>query len=539
MIMASLVFTTAASAAGSSLGLGSFFTQALVTAGGLAGGLLENAIMGVGDRDQRVQRSSLQPPALTQSSYGATIPMVYGMARLAGTLIWLSQIRTVENRQTQRVRDGKFSTRTVTTSLEKTQFADFAYALCTVPFEDKSGPTVQDTDDEGDIVLKARPAFAGIRRIWADSVLLYDVRSSSGKAIPYDTFTLKIYDGAPSQDVDETIEAAVGVGQVPAFRGLGYVVFTDFRITDFGGRIPNLNVEVISTLPRIPVDNAPAGMAEGSSEVYITNMLDRTVSVLDKRTLKRIRTLGAKDPATGLGTLGPFGHHLALDQAGRLWRPASTDAGIDIITPATGAVTRISTGAYPSDVAFDATRNRMWVTSAATNSVFVFDSVSLALVQTVSLPEAPHSVIITKTGEAWITTFDRVVRFNGGSYGEIARYDVGLLPWDLAENSITGDIWVAANSRDVLAVITPSNGAIALRNAGTFPTSVRCHPDDPYGSITITTLYGNQLKTFAKDRSGLMALGTVAFPNDCLPLSDGRILVNQSKYDFVLLAEGR
>jgi hypothetical protein len=31
----------------------------------------------------------------------------------------------------------------------------------------------------------------------------------------------------------------------------------------------------------------------------------------------------------------------------------------------------------------------------------------------------------------------------------------------------------------------------------------------------------------------------VAFPNDCLPLSDGRILVNQSKYDFVLLAEGR
>jgi hypothetical protein len=116
---------------------------------------------------------------------------------------------------------------------------------------------------------------------------------------------------------------------------------------------------------------------------------------------------------------------------------------------------------------------------------------------------------------------------------------VGVLPWDLAENSITGDIWVAANSRDVLAVITPSNGAIALRNAGTFPTSVRCHPDDPYGSITITTLYGNQLKTFAKDRSGLMALGTVAFPNDCLPLSDGRILVNQSKYDFVLLAEGR
>ncbi|MFM7622947.1 MAG: hypothetical protein ACKO57_08265, partial [Alphaproteobacteria bacterium] len=221
-----------------------------------------------------------------------------------GTLIWLSQIRTVEKRETQRVRDGKFSTRTVTTALEKTQFADFAYALCTVPFDDKERPIIQDTDEEGDMIQKARPAFAGIRRIWADSVLLYDVRSSSPKAIPYDTFTVKVYDGAPSQDVDDTMEAAVGVGQVPAFRGLGYLVFKDFRITDFGGRIPNLNVEVISTLPRIPVDNAPAGMAEGAQEVYITNMLDRTVSVLDKRTLKRIRTLGPKNPATGLGTLG-------------------------------------------------------------------------------------------------------------------------------------------------------------------------------------------------------------------------------------------
>ncbi|MFM7630291.1 MAG: hypothetical protein ACKO43_00575, partial [Alphaproteobacteria bacterium] len=448
------------------------------------------------------------------------------------------QIRTVEKRETQRVRDGKFSTRRVTTALEKTQFADFAYALCTVPFEDKERPIIQDTDEEGEMIQKARPAFAGIRRIWADSILLYDVRSSSPKAIPYDTFTLKVYDGAPSQDVDDTMEAAVGVGQVPAFRGLGYLVFKDFRITDFGGRIPNLNVEVISTLPRIPVDNAPAGMAEGAQEVYITNMLDRTVSVLDKRTLKRIRTLGPKNPATGLGTLGPFGHHLALDQAGRLWRPAHTDAGIDIITPATGAVTRFGTGAYPSDVAFDKTRNRMWVTSAVTNSVFVFDTVSLALLQTVSVSEAPHSVIVTKAGEVWITTFDRVVRLNGGTFGEIARYDVGLLPWDLAENSITGDIWVSANSRDVLAVITPNGGAIAVRNAGTFPTAVRCHPDDPYGSITITTLYGNQVKTYAKDRSGLMALGTVAFPNDCLPLSDGRIVVNQSKYNFVLLAEG-
>jgi YVTN family beta-propeller protein len=537
--MASLIFTTAASAAGSSLGLGGFFTQALVTAGSLAGGILENTLMGVGDRDLRVQRASLQPPALMQSSYGAAIPLVYGTARLAGTLIWLSQIRTIEERQTQRVRDGKFSTRTVTTSLEKTQFADFAYAVCAVPFEDTETPDVKDTDDEGEIVLKARPAFAGIRRIWADSVLLYDVRSSSPKAIPYDTFSLRIYDGAPFQDVDDTIEAAVGVGQVPAFRGLGYLLFKDFRITDFGGRIPNLNVEVVSTLPRIPVDAAPSGMAEGASEVYVTNSLDRTVSVLDKRTLKRTRTLGAKNPVTGLGTLGPFGYHLALDQLGRLWRPASTDACIEVITPATGAVSKINTGAYPSDVAFDSTRNRMWVTSAATNSVFVFATNSLTLLQTLTIAEAPHSVILSKAGEAWITTFDRVVRVNGGTYAEIARYNVGLLPWDLTENSITGDIWVSANGSDLLAVITPSNGAIALRNAGTFPTAVRCHPQDPHGSITITTLYGNQIKTFAKDRSGLMSLGTVAFPNDCLPLNDGRIVVNQSKYDFVVLAEGR
>ena len=316
-------------------------------------------------------------------------------------------------------------------------------------------------------------------------------------------------------------------------------MFRDFRMNDFGGRIPNLNVEAISTLPRIMTDTAPSAIIEGNAEVYINNSQSRTITVLNKETLKKNHTIGNKNPNTGIGELGAFGYKIALDQNNQIWRPSNTDAMIEIISAKTGEIKKIDTACYPFDIAFDKVNNRMWVTFPAANNVMVFDTTNNALIQTITVAEAPHNIIITKTGESYITTFDRVVRINASNYTEINRYNTGLLPFGITENAITGDIWVAANGNDLLAIITPNTGAINYRNAGTFPISVRCHPDDSYGSVCVTTLYGNQLKTFAKDRTGLMNLGTVAFPSETLPLADGRILITQAKYDFVMLADSR
>ncbi|GAG96254.1 unnamed protein product, partial [marine sediment metagenome] len=55
-------------------------------------------------------------------------------------------------------------------------------------------------------------------------------------------FTL--YEGNETQIADATIEADIGAGNVPGFRGLCYIVFDTFPLALFGNRIPNFSFDV-------------------------------------------------------------------------------------------------------------------------------------------------------------------------------------------------------------------------------------------------------------------------------------------------------
>ena len=55
----------------------------------------------------------------------------------------------------------------------------------------------------------------------------------------------------------------------------------------------------------------------------------------------------------------------------------------------------------------------------------------------------------------------------------------------------------------------------------------------------MTLLYGNQLKLYSRQYSEMLEIPTVAFPGACVHGADGRVVVGQSQYDFVLVAEGR
>ena len=61
---------------------------------------------------------------------------------------------------------------------------------------------------------------------------------------------IELYKGTTTQTADDTIEAVEGVGSVPAFRGIAYIVLTDFDLSDYGNRIPTFNflVEADATL---------------------------------------------------------------------------------------------------------------------------------------------------------------------------------------------------------------------------------------------------------------------------------------------------
>lgn len=143
------------------------------------------------------------------SRYGAQIPRLYGRMRVAGTVIWATDLKEAS------ATSGGGKGRPSVTS--------YSYSASLA------------------VALSSRP-IRGIGRIWADGNLL---RGTAGD-FKAPVAACRIHDGAAGQAVDPLIAAAVGVTQAPAFRGLAYMVLEELQLADFGNRIPSLTVEVIA-----------------------------------------------------------------------------------------------------------------------------------------------------------------------------------------------------------------------------------------------------------------------------------------------------
>ncbi|MCF6327099.1 MAG: glycoside hydrolase/phage tail family protein [Devosiaceae bacterium] len=211
--MATLALSVAGQFAGGLVGgpIGAMAGRAL---GALAGSAIDNALFGV-DQEQ----ASPPPPgplALQGSSQGGVIPKIYGWNRVAGNVIWATNLerQTTETSGAKGVFNGNNNENTV----EEEILANFAIGLC-----------------EGEVGL--------LGRIWAD-----------GRLLETSEITYRFYKGSKDQAVDPLIELKQGVGNTPAFRGLCYLVFEGLPLKQFGDRIPNINVE----LCRIVGDLEPA-----------------------------------------------------------------------------------------------------------------------------------------------------------------------------------------------------------------------------------------------------------------------------------------
>ena len=188
--------------------------------GGSLGGPL-GALIGaqLGNRlDRRLFGGKPARPALDanrlilDSEYGAPIPLVYGKARVAGHVIWATDI---DERRHDRPRGGKGGG-------GGGRNAKFSYFVSLA------------------VAVSARP-IQRIARIWADGKLLRDANGQS--RVP---FTMTVYPGSAEQAPDPTIQACEGVADTPPMRGLAYVVIEDLPLSEFGNRIPNLSFEVVA-----------------------------------------------------------------------------------------------------------------------------------------------------------------------------------------------------------------------------------------------------------------------------------------------------
>ena len=189
-------------------------TLVLTAVGTLVGGPIGGAFGAlIGQQvDQRLFAPRRRGPrlgdlAVQVSRYGQPIPKLFGTMRVAGSVVWATDL--VETRHKSGGGKGKPKTTTYSYS------ASFAVAL------------------------SARPILA-VHRIWADGKLLRGVAGDWKSELG----AFRLYLGDEDQPVDPLIAAAEGMGNTPAFRGLAYVMFEHLELEDFANHIPSLTFEV-------------------------------------------------------------------------------------------------------------------------------------------------------------------------------------------------------------------------------------------------------------------------------------------------------
>ncbi|HZV83821.1 MAG TPA: glycoside hydrolase TIM-barrel-like domain-containing protein [Brevundimonas sp.] len=186
--MAQVVLSSVGQAVGGPIGA--------VIGSSLGRALDHRVIAGLESPRQRGPR--LETLKVQGTAEGASMPCVFGRARVTGHMIWAA--RFLEGRKTSS--GGKGGPRTV----EYDYSLSFALALC-----------------EGEI--------DGVGRVWAD-----------GRPMDLSGVTMRVHRGGATQTPDPLIEAVEGTA--PAYRGTAYVVFEDLALGPYGNRPPQLAFEV-------------------------------------------------------------------------------------------------------------------------------------------------------------------------------------------------------------------------------------------------------------------------------------------------------
>ena len=165
------------------------------TIGSLAGRALDASMLTpiAGPRVKSLQ--------IMESREGATLPLVFGRARVGGQVIWASRFKEYRRKESAGKGGPKY--------VEYTYSVSLAIALC-------DGPITR------------------IDRVWAN-----------GEQVALGDYTWRLYLGDEAQEPDPLIAATEGLDEAPAYRGTAYIVFEDLPLDAFGNRLPQFSFEVV------------------------------------------------------------------------------------------------------------------------------------------------------------------------------------------------------------------------------------------------------------------------------------------------------
>ena len=205
--MATILLSAAGAAIGGAVGGGALGVSSVVIGraiGATIGRAIDQSVLGQGS--EVVETGKLDRMRIMGASEGVAVPRIFGRARVAGNVIWASNYR--ETVTVTQQSGGKGGPKGPTTRAYSYSIS-VAIALC-----------------EGEI--------ARVGRVWAD-----------GMIVNRSDLNMQVYRGGEDQLPDPVMTAIEGGENVPAYRGLAYVVLEDIALEPFGNRVPQFTFEVI------------------------------------------------------------------------------------------------------------------------------------------------------------------------------------------------------------------------------------------------------------------------------------------------------
>lgn len=216
------------------------------------------------ERDYPVFTNNFDGVSFTQSSYGVPLPIIYGSDKLNGNVFWSSGF---ENHNVTIEGEPFYYT---TTSFALGISEDEIVGLARLWLGDT---VILDNTAEIDENGVADPEADGF--LYGGIVDVLDPDSPLRNITSANTQTkITVFSGSRTQIPEGIIVDEEGYGSTPAYRGVGFILFENFIVTN--NTIPNISVEVISNTgnkkPRA-YGSLPAIDAENPFDDLSTNVI--------------------------------------------------------------------------------------------------------------------------------------------------------------------------------------------------------------------------------------------------------------------------